>query len=47
MNDPTGEKRVETEERLEYDVSTDTLTHISRHQDYDGKMFDDIKVFCY
>lgn len=34
MNYPDSTKTVETEERLEYDTQTDTLTHISRHQDY-------------
>lgn len=35
MNHPDDSTRwVETEERLEYNAQTDTLTHISRHQDY-------------
>ncbi len=40
MNYPDITKTVETEERLEYDASTDTLTHISRHQE-----FNQTKVF--
>lgn len=40
MNYPDSTKTVETEERLEYEASTDTLTHISGHQE-----FNETKVF--
>lgn len=36
---------VETEERLEYDPTTHTITHISRHQTVDGEMLEVVKTF--
>jgi len=43
-NDPDGLKTVKTEERLEYDAVTDTITHFSIHQAYNSGEMGEIKT---